>query len=91
MSITTVIAIYFLVWWVTLFAVLPWGVRSQEESGEIAAGTDPGAPAIHRVWNKLLWTTVIASGIFAILYVVYTSGIIPYDWLATIAGPARRY
>ena len=40
------IAIYFLIWWITLFAVLPWGVRNQEESGEVTPGTDPGAPVI---------------------------------------------
>ena len=57
MSASTVIAIYFLIWWVTLLAVLPWGVRNQEESGEVAPGTDPGAPAVHRVWSKLGWTS----------------------------------
>ena len=57
-----------------LFAVLPWGVRSQEESGEVAPGTDPGAPAAHRVWSKLLWTTVIAGVVFGILAAIYTIG-----------------
>ena len=42
MSVTTGLAIYFLIWWVTLFAVLPFGVRSQHEA-ETAPGTDPGA------------------------------------------------
>ncbi len=87
--IGTAIAIYFLIWWVTLFAVLPWGVRNQEESGEVTPGTDPGAPAIHRVWIKLVWTTVVASVIFAILFVVYTRGLIPYDFLMKITGPPR--
>lgn len=87
--IGTAIAIYFLIWWVTLFAVLPWGVRNQEESGEVTPGTDPGAPAIHRVWIKLVWTTVVASVIFAILFVVYTRGLIPYDFLMKITGPRR--
>ena len=49
MRVGTVIAIYFLVWWLVLFAVLPFGVRSQHEGGDIPPGTDPGAPAIHRV------------------------------------------
>ncbi len=31
MGIATGIAIYFLIWWVVLFAVLPWGVRAQGE------------------------------------------------------------
>lgn len=92
MSITTILAVYFILWWVVLFAVLPWGVRSQHESGEeIAPGTDPGAPAIHLVWRKVLWTTLITSVIFAILYVAYTGGLIPFDWLAAISGPPRRY
>ena len=89
MATTTAIAIYFLVWWVVLFAVLPWGVRSQDESGEVAPGTDPGAPAVHKVWVKLLWTTVIASVVFAILAAIYKLGLIPYDFLAAISGPRR--
>ena len=49
MNTTTIIAIYFLIWWLTLFAVLPWGVRSQTEAGEFAPGTDPGAPTLRQV------------------------------------------
>ena len=44
MAISTAIAIYFLIWWIVLFAVLPWGVRAQGEEG--APGTDPGAPRV---------------------------------------------
>ncbi len=87
MATTTVIAIYFIIWWVVLFAVLPWGVRSQEESGEVAPGTDPGAPAAHRVWRKLIWTTVIAAVVFGIATAIYRSGLIPYDFLMKISNP----
>jgi len=90
MSTSTAIAIYFLIWWITLFAVLPWDVRNQEESGEVTPGTDPGAPAIHRVWHKLGWTTVVATTIFGILYVAYTRVLIPYDFLMAISSPPRR-
>ncbi len=89
MAITTVLAIYFIIWWVVLFMVLPWGVYSQEESGEVLPGTDPGAPAAHRVWIKLLWTTLIASVVFAILAAIYKAGLIPYDLLMAISGPRR--
>jgi len=89
MGISTVIAIFFIIWWVVLFAVLPWGVRSQEESGEVAPGTDPGAPAAHRIWSKLIWTTVIAAVVFGILVAVYRSGLVPYDFLMRISGPSR--
>jgi len=81
-STTTAIAIYFLIWWVTLFAVLPFGVRRQDEDGEIAPGTDPGAPAIARLGLKLLSTTVVASVIFGLCYVVYVNRLLPLDRLA---------
>ena len=35
MSLPTSIAIYFIIWWTVLFAVLPWGVRSQQEYGAL--------------------------------------------------------
>ena len=89
MATSTAIAIYFLVWWVALFAVLPWGVRNQEETGDVSPGTDPGAPAVHLVWRKLLWTTVVATIVFAVLAALYWSNLIPYDYLMSIAGPPR--
>ena len=79
MSATTAIAIYFLIWWITLFAVLPFGVRRQDEDGAIAPGTDPGAPALPRLGLKLLWTTLVASVIFGLCYVVYATGLFPMD------------
>jgi predicted secreted protein len=81
MNATTGLAIFFLVWWVSLFAVLPWGVRSQHESGERAPGTDPGAPTASRLGWKLLWTTLLAAGIYGIGYVIYIEGLIPLDRL----------
>ena len=57
MPIGTSIAIYFIIWWLVLFAVLPFGVRSQQEAGSVAPGTEPGAPARPLLWRKLLATT----------------------------------
>ena len=90
MSITFGLAIYFVIWWVVLFAVLPWGARSQSDSGEVAPGTDPGAPAIHRVGRAMLWTTIIASLVFAAAWAVYDAGLIPVDVLMAISGPPPR-
>ncbi len=61
MSWTTGLAIYFVAWWIVLFAVLPFGVRSQEEQGAVSPGTDPGAPAVPLLARKLIWTTIVTS------------------------------
>jgi predicted secreted protein len=92
-ALTTALAIYFIIWWVVLFAVLPWGVRSQHETGEeIPPGTDPGAPAIPALGKKLIWTTLVSSGVFAILWWVYVNRLVSLDDLASLWGllPSRR-
>jgi len=84
MAISTAIAIYFLIWWIVLFAVLPWGVRAQGEGG--APGTDPGAPMVPRLRAKLIWTTLIASAIFVICAVLYIYRLVTLDDLAALMG-----
>jgi predicted secreted protein len=86
MSIFTALAIYFVVWWIVLFAVLPWGVHSQHESGEMTPGTDPGAPVLTNLKLKLVWTTVVATMVFAAWFVVYFFRLITIDQLAAWLG-----
>ena len=89
MSLVTSIAIYFIIWWVVLFAVLPWGVRSQHEQGTITPGSDPGAPAIPNLKRKLVWTTIVAAVVFAIWHIVYTYRLVALDDLAALLGVPR--
>ena len=84
MALTTAIAIYFLIWWLTLFAILPWGVSSQYDEG--VAGTDPGAPRVHNVGRKLVWTTVVATAIFVVVTYLYVYRVVTLDDLATWMG-----
>jgi predicted secreted protein len=67
MSIAGAIALYFIIWWTVLFAILPFGVRSQAEAGEVIAGTEPGAPTAPLMHRKALWTTLIAAIVFGIV------------------------
>lgn len=86
MSLTTSLAIYFIVWWTVLFAVLPWRIRSQLESGEVVPGSDPGAPALPKLGSKLLWTTVVATIAFAIIDAIYTFRLIALEDVAVWFG-----
>jgi len=54
-------ALYFVIWWTALFAVLPFGVRSQAEAGDVVAGSEPGAPSLPRLREKAVWTTLAAG------------------------------
>jgi predicted secreted protein len=91
MSTPIAIATYFVIWWITLLAVLPFGVRSQKESGvDIEPGTDPGAPVVHAVWRKFLWTTLVASIIFGALYFCYTNDLLPIEFIKRISNPPHQ-
>jgi predicted secreted protein len=67
------LAVYFVIWWTVLFAVLPFGVRSQAETGEVTQGTDPGAPAAPRMRKVALITSVIAGVIFALVWYIWAT------------------
>jgi predicted secreted protein len=79
-------AIYFIMWWLVFFAVLPFGIRSQHEHGDFPAGTDPGAPAVHGLRIKLVWTTLAASVVFSLFYWAYVTRAIAFDDLVTLWG-----
>jgi predicted secreted protein len=71
MSAPLAIAVFFTIWWVVLFAVLPIGVKSQYEAGkpaDLPTGADPGAPVAPMLGRKALWTTLISAALFAGLY-----------------------
>ena len=68
MNVTGAIALYFIVWWLTLFAILPIGVRSQEEAGEVVPGSEVGAPAAARMGYKVLLTTLVSIPVFLAIW-----------------------
>ena len=87
MAISTAIAIYFLIWWVVLFAVLPWGVSAQGEAG--APGTDPGAPAKAYLISKLIWTTAVTTVIFVACWFIYTRRLVTIEVFDVLFGFRR--
>lgn len=73
MTVAGGLAVYFVIWWTVLFAVLPFGVRSQAETGEITQGTEPGAPVLPGLLRKAAITSVIAAVVFAIVWYVWAT------------------
>ena len=86
MPVATALAIFFLIWWVVLFAVLPWGIKSQHEGQDMAPGTDPGAPTQARIGWKLVWTTLVAIAVYAVCYVVYAEHWVTIDGLVNLSA-----
>ncbi len=71
------LAIYFVLWWLVLFMVLPWGVRNRHETGDDAVrGEMPGVPVKAMMWRKVLATTIVSAILFAGIWWVFDSGVI---------------
>ncbi|EPE98869.1 DUF1467 family protein [Rhizobium grahamii] len=62
-------AVYFIVWWITLFAVLPIGLRTQAEDNDIVLGTVHSAPTRFRAAFVFSMTTLISAIIYALWYI----------------------
>ena len=69
MTLAMGIAVYFPIWWTVLFAVLPFGVKSIQETpgAEITAGSDRGAPVAPMLLRKAIATTLISAVLLAAL------------------------
>ena len=75
----TGVAMYIMIWWVTLFAALPFGTRPVAEADNATGWR--GAPEQPRMWRKLLITTLVAAVIWGFCYLVIKS-----DWLSFRSG-----
>lgn len=77
MSWPTALMVYGILWWLVLFMVLPFGVRTAEEAGdELEPGQAASAPVRPRLWLKAAATTVISAVLFALFYGVVATGVI---------------
>jgi len=63
-------AVFFVLWWLVLFATLPFSLRTQEEHEDVTLGTVASAPQGPHMLRAFLRTTVVTVVIFAALYVV---------------------
>ena len=89
-NISTMFAIYFVLWWVVLFITLPFGVRSQHEEGGGVEGTDPGAPVAHGMMWKVVWTTIISAVLFGAGLWANRAGILNVENLSRLMGMPLR-
>ncbi len=74
--------LYVLIWWVALFAVLPWGVRPRAEPDGLSGWR--GAPEHPHLLRALLVTTIAAGVVWLGAYWLISSPYLSFreGWLA---------
>ena len=71
MGITGSIVVYVIIWWIVFFSVLPIGIKHNEKPFKNNLdGIDPGAPKNPNIFKKFLFTTLITTLIFALIYYI---------------------
>lgn len=77
-----VFAIYFLMWVISAFVMLPFGIRTPDETGEVLLkGQADSAPSNFRPGVVILRATILSALLFALYYANYTRGWITLDML----------
>jgi len=71
MTWVTGLVLYTLIWWVTLFAVLPIGTRPLPDADQTSGWR--GTPAAPRLLRTVVMTTVVSAVVWVIVYLIITS------------------
>ena len=79
MTLVFALATYFIIWWIVLFAMLPIGVRTQDEEGEVSPGTTESAPRYPNLLPKMVATTLVSTIVFAGVYAIVVHHLIALD------------
>ncbi len=74
MSITGSIVVYVCLWWIVFFSILPIDVN--REKNRNIEGVDPGAPENPKITKKIIYCTLITSGIFIVIYLLVINEIL---------------
>lgn len=74
--------VFVIIWWTVLFAMLPIGVRKQDDP---LVGSEYGAPEKPMLLKKALWTTGVTLVLWLIVYAVIASDLLSFrdmiaDW-----------
>lgn len=77
MKLTSILAIYLLFWTMSLFLVLPFGIRTAEEAGvDKVPGQADSAPHGFSFGRVALRATILSAALFGLYYANYM-----YEWL----------
>ena len=80
MSVVSLIAIYFVIWWTCLFLVLPFGIKNQSDVDEVTPGTEPGAPIMSRIRQKFFATTIVSAVVMGLTMWAVSNPVLREYW-----------
>lgn len=90
MGITSAIVLFAVIWFMSFLVILPLGLRTQGEEGNIVPGTHGSSPANLNMRRKVKLTSISAIIIWIVVAGTILSGMITVrdlDWFDRMATP----
>ena len=90
MGITSAIVLFAVIWFLTLFVVLPLRLQTQGDLGKVEPGTHAGSPENPQMKKRFLVTTAVALVLWAIVAGSIIGGVFSvrdFDWFNRMATP----
>ena len=89
MNLYAILAIYFLMWVISAFIMLPFGIRTPDETGEtLLKGQADSAPSNFRPGVVMLRATILSAVLFGLYYANYVQGWLTLDMLPGYHNPS---
>lgn len=86
MGIAGSLMVIVIVWWLAFFMMLPIGVRSQIEDGNVVPGTEPSAPTSPNLMRKAIYAFLLALVIWAAMFALIEYKLVSLDDIPLPSG-----
>lgn len=90
MTWTGGIVLFAVFFFFVLLVILPRGLPTQAEAGDVEPGTPQGAPATIRIWRKFLWSAIASAGLVLVLGLIMHYEVVTLDDLEFLYPEALR-
>lgn len=87
MGLVAVLGVYFVLWWIVLFAVLPFlSTDTQEKAGDVTLGTAHSAPVRPRLGRVLVINTIATAVVVGAIWFAVDYYGITFDTVANLVS-----
>lgn len=90
MQWSSALAIYFLFWFLCLFLVLPFRLRTSDEHDPHVPGQAESAPPRFSIGRTAKWTSILSAIMFGLFYANYVNGWVTPEDIDLFTPAAER-
>ena len=79
MSVTSAFVLFAVIWFLTFLIVIPFKIKTQGDMGVVLKGTQAGAPEVHDLRKKAIFTTGVSLILWLLITILIVSEIVTIE------------